>query len=140
MLTHYVSVVAQNQHAYVGMAVHSYHYMNQACSQNVKNHGKVITHGVGAIAQAIRSLLHQLTLQCSLISVILLVTKVVAHKPAVQHVQTHASVHAVPVLIVVDHLPTVAYALKAAKAAYHTVWTISQLISVLLQAVIAVQE
>jgi hypothetical protein len=46
----------------------------------------------------------------------------------------------VPVLIVVDHLPTVAYVLKAVRAAYHTVWTISQLISVLLQAVIAVQE
>jgi hypothetical protein len=44
------------------------------------------------------------------------------------------------VLLAVDHLPTVASALKAAKAAYHTVWTISQLISVLSQAVIAVQE
>jgi hypothetical protein len=140
MLTHYVSVVAQKQAVYAGMAVHSYHCLNQACSQNVKNHGKAITHGVGAIAQAIRSLLQQLTLRCSLISVILWVTKVVAHKPVVQHVQTHASVHAVLVLSAAAHLPTVAYALKAAKAAYHTVWTISQLISVSSQAVIAVQE
>jgi hypothetical protein len=71
---------------------------------------------------------------------ILAVTKVLQAQQVQTVVQIHVLAFAVQVLPVEDRLLTVACAHKAAKAAYHTAWTTSQLISALLQAAIAVQE
>jgi hypothetical protein len=54
MLTHYVSVVVQNQPAYAGLDALHYHYMKVAHSQNNKIRGKVIIRGVGVLDQVIR--------------------------------------------------------------------------------------
>jgi len=139
MLTHYVSVVAQKQPAYAGMAVHNYHYSNQVCNQNVKNHGKETIHGVGVQAVAIQ-LAATLAGQVTHLSVILQVTKVLQVQQVQTAVQIPVSAYVKPVLHVAAHLTMVAYALKVVKAVYHIVWTISQLINVLLQADIAVRE
>jgi hypothetical protein len=50
------------------------------------------------------------------------------------------SAYVKPVLPAAVHLTTVACVLKAARAAYHTAWTTSQLISVLSLADIVVQD